>query len=282
MVILSNHEKPIIEITSDVIITQKTDIKYDSKSSIPIKLAIRAALALTLALDDADNTYSFSVDDGTVEGNVTGIETVGDLIVLIEKVELSENKDSFRLEHSKGPAGQQDLPSPPQTIRINLKSSSLLSIQLFSDPKLLSSTKASWLLQHFTCALHCIIASIASTLLSPIQYISPEELKTIQSFTKSPPQPSVYPSTCTTLPSFILHAASLYPAVTAIQFDDKTYSYSELIRLSKLFAQHLIKLGVKKGTIVPLLISKSAEMIFSVSSIRSVVSISCTDAVVRF
>lgn len=264
MVNLSTSYEPVVETNSYVIIV---DFSFPGSKSldIPIRLAIRSALALTLALNDDDDNYSFLVDDGIIAGNLIEVESVEDLIVLMEKVQLMESKDSLRLEYLEESMENHVITSNSQTLRIKLKPSNLLSIKFLFDPKLLSSTKASWFLQHFTTALHSILTSDLSSSISTIQYINPEELKTIQSFTKSPSQPSVYPSTCTTLPSFILNAASLFPNEAAIQFDDKTFSYSELIRLSKLFAQHLIKLGVKKGTIVPLLISKSAEMIFSVS-----------------
>lgn len=257
----STRTNPVIHyVTQKITTTTTTSIEN-------IKDTILVATALTLALhSEESNVYTFSIREGRLNGTITiGETTIGALLLELKKVKKVGNDgvDRSRIIYS---TEINDSASYDEPLVLLVDTTSL---KLYFDPELFSTSQATWYLSHLTTAFQALCTLSPTALLSEVPFINAEELALINSFTNSPPSPSsnYYPPSCTTLPSFILHACELYPEATALVFDSTSYTYLQLLHLSTLFAQHLIKSRVKPGSIVPICITKSVEMIFSMLGI---------------
>lgn len=255
--------------TNYITLESTSSITSSSSLNCPIKSVIQSALALTLALHDEGSHYSYDVDVGRIEGHVEEAQTIEGLLIDVNNVrDLSTKEVSMvQLRISGQEKELMDVGDYSFALRANLGTAGLTSFKLSFDPLLMTKKDANWFLSHLQTAFNGLLRASSSNLCSEIAFMNDQELEIITTFTTSPPPPSGYPLTCTTLPSFILHAAQYSPKSIALVFDSTIYTYEKLIHLATLFAHRLLELGVKKGSIVPLCISKSAEMIFSMLGI---------------
>lgn len=96
---------------------------------------------------------------------------------------------------------------------------------------------------------------------SDISLIDDEEKKKIlESFSVS--SSSIYPSD-KTIPGLFVETVKLYPNHIALRADDRSWSYTELDKISNRLAHTLIAKGIQKGDIVGLIMDRCPELIIA-------------------
>ncbi|GAA5947713.1 hypothetical protein JCM3765_001046 [Sporobolomyces pararoseus] len=260
-----------------------------SSTFLPIDLAsptssltvLRAAAALVLAAHAGEDRYAFEVEnEGVLEGELDK-ETGNGVKKLLEAVSQARKKspeDSVRLKVLQG-SGQASKQTTPLLLTLDDRNS---QISLNYDSSLLTNLEAQWFLSHVVTAYTSLHASKDSALISSILLAPPSESSELAKLSRAPPPPQVYPSHCTTLPSFFLNAANLFPDDPALHFapssespssDDLVLSFSQLLHLARHLAQSILSSvspEVSASTsdfVIPLCIDKSPEMIISMVAI---------------
>jgi len=238
---------------------------------------LRAAAALVLAAHAGEDRYAFEVEKGEiVEGELDREGSDGNLNLLrqVGQTRATVGEDQMRLQ-VLCEGGQQTTPLQlvlaDQTLSLNY------------DSSLLSQLEAEWFLSHTATAYESLTShSISPVPLESVTVAPPSESKDLARLSRAPPPPFAYPEDCTTLPSFFLHAAVLYPDDPALHFasssdspssSDLILSYSQLLHLSRYLAQKLLssvttsKISSPSSYVVPLCTAKSPQMIISMLAI---------------
>jgi non-ribosomal peptide synthetase component F len=259
-------------------VSQSIDASRTSSSSTS---TLRAAAALTLAAHAGEDRYAFEVEGGqVVEGEVDrdGKGRASELLKHVSRARGKDKEDVMRLRVMEEHGGDGEQRTPLQLVLEEAKS----EISLNYDSSLLTELEAQWFLSHAVTAYTSLLESDESATLSSIQLAPPTESSSLAKLSQAPPPPASYPSDCTTLPSFFLNAAKLYPNDPALHFspspespksEDLLLSFSQLLHLSRYLAQSLLSSvseEVSASTsdyIVPLCIDKSPQMLISMVAI---------------
>lgn len=96
-----------------------------------------------------------------------------------------------------------------------------------------------------------------------LRLVSVEEERQLEAWGTGPRQPREP----LTLSEMVTRQASLTPMATALIEDDRSWTYQEMDRASHQLANHLRQRGVGPGAVVPLYLSRSAEMIVAVLAV---------------
>ena len=238
---------------------------------------LRAAAALVLTAHAGEDRYAFGVERGEiVEGEIDREGSEGNLILLrqVGQTRPKSHEDKVRLQVL---CEEGDQTTPLKLVHNDQ------TLSLNYDSSLLSQLEAEWFLSHVATAYDSLLShSTKPVPLNSITLAPPSESSDLSKLSRAPPPPSAYPDNCTTLPSFYLHAASLYPNDPALHFasssdspssTDLILTYSQLLHLSRFLAQRLLSsvspsiASSPSSYVVPLCTSKSPQMIISMLAI---------------
>lgn len=238
---------------------------------------LRAAAALVLSAHAGEDRYAFEAERGEIiEGELDREGSDGNLNLLrqVGQTRAKVEEDQVRLQ-VLCEGGQQT--TPLQLVFVDQ------TLSLNYDSSLLSQLDARWFLSHVASAYASLLPHSTSPVpLRTITVAPPSESKDLAKLSRASPPPSAYPDDCTTLPSFYLHAASLYPDDPALHFasssdspssSDLILSYSQLHHLSRFLAQRLLSsvttsiAASPSSYVVPLCTAKSPQMIISMLAI---------------
>lgn len=235
------------------------DFKKGERST---ELVLRAACALTLAAHAGEDVYAIRIGDQEVQGEVDRSTSVGSFVEAMAGRQRGGAAPRLEVVYDSSSEGQQTSP----LLLVATESPSALSLTLSVDSALLPALEARWLLSHIEHIFLQLLDTPFQTPLSPLELLPPDERQVLAAYSTSAPPPEAYPSSLTTLPSFFLHTASLYPSDPALQFDDLVLSYSQLLHLARFLAADLLP-SIKLGQVVPICIEKSPEMIISMLAV---------------
>lgn len=143
-----------------------------------------------------------------------------------------------------------------------------IQASLHYDKSQLGNKQAPRLLAQFAHVLQQL-ASRACSLgpalpLCEIEYMSTSDLLEVMQWNQKPPPPTV---TEDCIHDVITRTANKSPDAVAIDAWDGTYTYADLDRTASCLAEHLARLGVSKGTLVPLIFPKSCWFIISIVAV---------------
>ncbi|GAA5932680.1 hypothetical protein JCM1841_006935 [Sporobolomyces salmonicolor] len=255
-------------------------------STAAIEPALRAACALTLAAHAGEERFAVGVVGGKVfEGELDRTAKDGNLTLLREAERTRDGTDAskvrLRVEYRKAGAGPGDEDQPTTPLHLVATGGDELDFRLTYDSTLVTELETTWFLSHVTTGFLSLLSSPGPAPLSLIALAPSSESAALSTLTTSPPPPEAYPSECTTLPSFFLHAATLYPDDPALHFSpgpdsvspDLVLSFSKLLHISRYLAFHLLSsvpAPVRRNPsdyVVPLCVDKSPAMIVSMLAI---------------
>lgn len=235
-----------------------TKARCDSKS--PPNQLIRAACALALATHAGEDVYALAVAEGqAVEGVIQRDDSIEQLLLGVEKIEAAHSTPRIEILH--GARSQHEQTTPLRLI-INAE-----EITLSYDSALVSKLEAEWFIAHVTHISSQLATCDRSAKLSSLQLVPDAERDLLARYSTSPPPPDAYPASCTTLHSFVLHAASEHPSSPALQFDELVLSFSQLVHVARHLALHLLPHINEPGQVVPICIDKSPQMIISMLAV---------------
>ncbi|KAK9761919.1 hypothetical protein K7432_012810, partial [Basidiobolus ranarum] len=136
-------------------------------------------------------------------------------------------------------------------------------LTLTYDAKIVTKDEACWTLNHFKVAMTEILRNIHA-LVKDVSVMSSQEASLIQSWSgidNVPMEP-----TC--IHSMFEQTALLHPENIAVQFETSEYvTYCDLNRRANQLAHHLIHLGVRPESMVPLCLDKSVFMIVAMLAV---------------
>lgn len=261
--------------------TEPITLTIPPETSVDPELALRAACAIALATHAGEVACTIAVEGGLVSGTID--PSLAKMLGDIAKVEPSNQRVEHRLrliyssdQGSTGQVSPVDVAEQDSALLVaagKVADRGAIRVSLSFDTTLLPQTEASWLLNHIESAFDAIITLSASDhqLVSGLNLIRPshDEVDILTNIGTSPPPASTYPPECTTLHSFFINSAKLYPDQPALVFNDSlTLTYSQLLTVASHLATHLINLGtITPGQVIPLCIDKRPEMIISMLAI---------------
>lgn len=235
------------------------DFKKGERST---ELVLRAACALTLAAHAGEDVYAITTGEQEVQGEVDRSTSVRSFVESMG----ARKKDGAAPRLAVVYGGRSEPQQISPLLLLATETPSSLSLTLSVDSALLPPLEARWFLSHIKHIFVQLLDTPFESPLSTLQLLPPDERRLLSAYSTSPPPPDAYPSSLTTLPSFFLHTASLYPSDPALQFDDLVLSYSQLLHLARFLAADLLP-SIKLDQVVPICIEKSPEMIISMLAV---------------
>ena len=252
-------------------------------ASVDPELALRAAIAVTLATHAGETVYTIAVRGGVISGTIdpSPVQLLGQ----VAQVEPADKSAQHRLRlvyndmktASATGATEEGVKQDSALLAVAEWSeeghASVISLTLKYDTRLIPNLEAKWLLSHIKVAFDALVASSnsAPSTLTGLSLLRPsrEELTTLTQVGTSQPPTSTYPPECTTLHSFFINTATQYPNQPALVFDNSlTLTYSQLLTLASHLTTHLLDLGtISPGQVIPLCIDKRPEMVIGMLAI---------------
>ena len=224
----------------------RTTRSLELGDSVDTTLALRAALAVTLAAHAGEGTYAFATGEAQVRGELRSDDDIATLVGCMQNEDPGTADSRICLEFADG---RTRVVAQKTVLKLV---ASRTTVALDFDPTVLSALEADWFLSHLSTAFSAISSSPRTTKISQISLLAAGEREVIASLSHSAAPPSAYPPSCTHLAAFFLHTSAINPHAIAIQFDDTTLSYAQLEHLARRFAQHLVAdARVRPGSIVP-------------------------------
>lgn len=143
-----------------------------------------------------------------------------------------------------------------------------IQASLHYDKSQLGKKQAPRLLAQFAHVLQQLVSKACSLSpaipLSEIEYMSLSDLSEVMQWNQDPPPPTVIED-C--VHDVITRTSNKCPDAVAIDAWDGTYTYADLDRTASCLAEHLVRLGVSTGTLVPLIFPKSCWFIISIVAV---------------
>ncbi|ORX95071.1 hypothetical protein K493DRAFT_351909 [Basidiobolus meristosporus CBS 931.73] len=150
----------------------------------------------------------------------------------------------------------------PIVMEINI-TGTIHSVDLTYDEQAVTTFEATWIMKHFVEAIKVILHNLNSTVKS-VRLLTWEETSIMQNWNLIE---QIQNKLCC-IHELFEQQALLHPDNWALQFEDEvSVSYSDLNRRANQLAHHLIKLGVRPESMVPLCLDKSVEMVVAMLAV---------------
>ncbi|KAK4049717.1 NRPS [Microbotryomycetes sp. JL201] len=239
------------------------------------ELAVRLACALALGQHAGDNTYCIALERGAsvIEGAIDlEAQTIASLLTAMHA--LKQPSSDPRLSFTTSSIPEQAQQATPLRVHADMTTSSTIKLRLTFDDALVPLMEAQWFLSHVTHYANQLLRLENDSLHASTIALRPRsEQQLLAQYTRSPTPLKAYPDDCTTLHSFVLHAAQEFPDHIALDFayDDDSrlqLTFTELVLVSRhVAAHHILPITTGKAQVVPICIDKSPEMIIAMLAV---------------
>ncbi|KAM0787082.1 hypothetical protein ACM66B_006340 [Microbotryomycetes sp. NB124-2] len=239
-------------------------------------LAVRLACALALGQHAGDDTYCIEIEQGdaVVDGAFNlRQQSIASLLTAMDTVKHPSGQPRFTLTTTSNAARTEQ--TTPLRIHSDMTtSSSTLKLKLTFDETLVPLMEAQWFLSHVTHYANQLLQLTDDS--APANMIAlrpPSEQQLLSQYSRSSAPPHAYPDSCTTLHSFVLHAAELYPDRVALDFayDDDSrleLTFTQLVLVARhVAATQILPHMSSKPQVVPICVDKSPEMIIAMLAV---------------